>query len=373
MNHINKIIVIGTNHHNTLSMVRCFGEEGRKVNLYIYGDSHSYIASSIYVDSVSYYATASDAIVAIPLDSSNKPLVIACSDEVASLMDLQYDVLHKGCHFFNAGESGRITTFMDKQKQLKIARECGFSVPLSQKTYPNSINKTIVNYPCIVKPKESIHGGKHIAICKNKDELTTVLSQFEPTYEILVQDFIEREYEIVILGLSYEGKHYIPGYIKKKREFRGGTTYSTTNPIMGLKPNTIKSCESLINEIGYTGLWGIECIKQADKYYFIELNMRNDATTYALSKAGVNLPIYYYESCNKGGLYHLEDTVRTINAMVEYEDFNFVLKLKLPLFTWIREYRNSACKYFHSKIDPQPSKIKMKEYIRFLCNRILKM
>ena len=61
MNSINKIIIIGTNHHNTLSMVRCFGEEERKVSLYIYGDDNSYIALSKYVEEVSYFKTAEEA------------------------------------------------------------------------------------------------------------------------------------------------------------------------------------------------------------------------------------------------------------------------------------------------------------------------
>lgn len=370
MNHINKIIIIGTNHHNTLSMVRCFGEEGRKVNLFIYGDNHSFITSSIYVDSVSYFATATDAVAAIPLASSNKPLVIACSDEVASLMDLQYDVLRQGCHFFNAGETGRVTAFMDKQKQLQLAKECGFQVPLSIDVLPKDVVCTEVNFPCFIKPKASIYGGKNIAICQNEEELKTALKKYNPQYNILVQDYIKKDYEIVVLGATFGDKILSPGFIQKHREERGGTTYSTVRPIIELDQRLVEACRQMIKKIGYQGLWGIECIKQGDKYYFLELNMRNDATTYALKVAGVNLPFLYFQMLENINSPVVLNPVRTINSMVEFNDFNFVLKGKVGLFRWIKEYKKAECKYYYSAVDLTPFCEQKKVYIKFLKSRL---
>ena len=371
MNHINKINIIGTNHHNTLSMVRCFGEEGRKVNLFIYGDNHSFIASSKYVDNVSYYATASDAVAAIPLDSSNKPLVIACSDEVASLMDLQYDVLRQGCHFFNAGETGRVTAFMDKQKQLHLAKECGFQAPSSIDVLPKDVVCTEVNFPCFIKPKASIYGGKNIAICQNEEELKTALKKYNPQYNILVQDFIQKDYEIVVLGASFGEKILVPGFIQKHREERGGTTYSTVRSIIELDQRLVEACRQLIKKIGYQGLWGIECIKQGDKYYFLELNMRNDATTYAMKVAGVNLPFLYMQLLEKINSSIVLNPVRTINSMVEFNDFNFVLKGKVGLFRWISEYKRCKCKYYFSDEDPKPFSEMKKIYLKFLRKHVI--
>lgn len=371
MNHINEIIVIGTNHHNTLSMVRCFGEEGRKVSLYIYGASHSYIANSIYVANVLYFATASEAIAAIPLDSSNKPLVIACSDEVSSLMDSQYDVFTQRCHFFNAGKERKITAFMDKQKQLQMAKECGFYVPSSIDVLPNDVVSSEINYPCFIKPKASIYGGKNIAICWNKEELREALKKYPPQYNILIQDYIRKDYEIVVLGISVGDKTVIPGFIQKHREEKGGTTYSTVKPISELNDGIVEACKQLINKIEYQGLWGIECIKQQDKYYFLELNMRNDATTYAMKVAGVNLPFLYLKLIENSNYHIVHNSVKIINSMVEFNDFNFVLKGKVGLFRWIREYRESECKYFFSDNDPNPFNLMRKEYLRFLRKQIL--
>lgn len=378
MNHISKIIIIGTNHHNTLSMVRSFGEEGQKVTLYIYGAQRSYIARSIYVERASFFSSASDAIDAVfscACPSGERPLVIACSDEVSSLMDKHYDELVSKCYFFNAGKAGRVTSFMDKQKQLELAKECGFSVPSSIDTLPNSANFSKVNYPCFVKPQSSIYGGKNIAICQTPAELKTALNKYNPEYRVLIQDYIRKEYEIVVLGLSVGKTIIIPGYIKKHREERGGTTYSTVRPISDLPQHIVGACRQMIKEIGYQGLWGIECIKQGDDYFFLELNMRNDATTYSMKTAGVNLPYLYFKLIDSPEVdldIKSVRPVRPINSIVEFNDFNFVLKGKVGLIKWYREYKGSECKYFHSVEDPKPYRLERCEYIRFLRKRILK-
>ena len=375
MKYTSNVIIIGTSHHNTLSMVRSFGEEGQKVILFIYGTQDSYVAKSIYVESVMYFEKASDAIDSFASQMHNfskKPLVIACSDEVSSIMDMRYDEFIGQCVFFNAGSSGRITEFMDKQKQLNLAKICGFSAPSSIDSLPNDIDVEAVKYPCFVKPKASIYGGKNITICQSKEELLTALKNYYPKYNVLVQDYIQKEYEIVVLGLSAGDKIVIPGFIQKHREERGGTTYSTVRPISELSSYVVAACRQLIAKVGYTGLWGIECIKQGNDYYFLELNMRNDATTYALKVAGVNLPNLYRHIVESTDYILPVYPIRKIQAIVEFNDFNFVLKGKIGLFQWIREYRGAACKYFHVHDDLMPYKLKQSEYIKFLRKRILK-
>lgn len=375
MNHISKIIVIGANHHNTLSVVRSFGEEGIKVILFIYGSSESYIASSKYIDTVYFYSTASEAIDSllrfVP-KKGTKDVVIACSDEISSLMDIRYDELISKFDFFNAGKAGRVTYFMDKVRQVELANKCGFVVPISTNAFPQDINPYIIKYPCFIKPKESIHGGKKISICQTPEDLKTSISKYDPNYEILIQNYINKDYEIVILGMTMNSRHYIPGFIQKHREEKGGTTYCTVKPISQLDRTVVDACEQLIKAIDYQGLWGIECIKKGDEYYFIELNLRNDATTYAMKTAGVNLLYLYY--CLLGNIeyYYKGQNVSTINSIVEFNDFNFVLKGKVNIIKWLKQYYKSECKYFYSSLDIEPYKRKKRDYILFLRKRILK-
>ena len=371
-----KTIIIGTNHHNTFSMVRCFGEEGQGVILYIYGAQNSYIASSIYVENVFYFPSASHAIETLILllnKLKEKPVVIACSDEVSSQMDKRYDELIGKCYFFNAGGKGCITSFMDKQKQLCLARECGFLVPSSIDALPNDINTDSVNFPCFVKPKISIYGGKNIAICYTKEDLISAIAQYSPNHNILVQDYLHKEGEIVVLGMSLGDNNIVPGFVQKYREEKGGTTYSIVRPISELHQNIVDACKLLIKKIGYQGLWGIECIKQGDEYFFLEINMRNDATTYSLKVAGVNLPFLYQQLIMYPDKELIIKPVKSIKSMVEFNDFNFVLKRKVGLFEWINDYKQSECKYFHSNVDPKPCARMKREYIYFLFKRIFKI
>lgn len=369
------VIIIGTNHHNTLSMVRCFGISGIYSYVIVYGEKSCVIESSMYVRHFYYELTLKDSIVRLKTICEYediKPVVLTCTDEISSAMDKRYDEFKTICYFFNAGMQGRVTEFMDKQKQIQVAKTCGFTVPYSFNELPNRINIKNVNYPCFVKPKESINGGKHISICNCENELKEALIDYDLRYDVLVQDFIPKEYEVVILGYTYNNETYIPGFIRKHREFRGATTYATVYPIKKLPVNLIDSCVKMVEFIGYTGLWGIECIKNGDDYYFIELNMRNDATTYALTVAGCNLPLHYYNSCIDESE-KINDQICTINSMVEYDDFNFVLKRQVPFYQWIKEYYHSKCKYYHNQIDKKPHKKKRNEYIKFLFNRLIQI
>ena len=376
MNYTSKIIIIGTNHHNTLSMVRCFGEEGYNVLLYIHGADSSYIASSIYVENTCFFASASssvDAVISYVKNTTEKPVVIACSDDISSLMDMRYDELIAKCFFFNAGKVGRITYFMDKQKQMNLAKTCGFLTPMSVDALPNDVRYDTITYPCLVKPTASIRGGKNIAICKSKEELKCVLTKYNSLYKILIQEYIRKDYEIVILGMSVKDNIIIPGFIQKHREEKGGTTYATVRPISDLNNSIVDACRRMVKIIGYNGLWGIECIKQGDNYFFIELNMRNDATTYAMKVAGVNLPVLYHKMLHTADNVHPHlQIVKSINSIVEFNDFNFVLKRKIGLLKWLREYKKAQCKYFYSVVDPVPFKLRKREYISFLRKRIFR-
>ena len=88
--------------------------------------------------------------------------------------------------------------------------------------------------------------------------------------------------------------------------------------------------------------------------------------------AGANLPLIYQQIVS--GMYKEPPvfSVRSINSMVEFNDFNFVLKRRVGLFKWLREYKGSECKYFHSCVDPKPCKLMKGEYVQFLRKRILK-
>lgn len=375
---MNNIIVIGVTHHNTLSMVRCLGMSGFGVTLFIYGDKNSYIRYSKYV--TNYISTnCCDEVFDIlkaQKDESKKPVVISCTDEVSHCFDVYYDELKDYYHFFNAGAKGRMTHYMDKQVQVTLAGACGLDIPRSSVKEKGISTVVFDSFPCICKPLSSISGQKtQICICNNQQELNRGLKGFDLQARVQIQEFIKKEYEIVVVGLQVNGNTIIPGFIRKIRDRIGGTTYATVCPIDELPENVITSVKKFVDEVHYEGLFGMELIYASGKYYFVEINLRNDATTFAFCIAGVNL-VSVYVKAKFGEDYHDETSkeLRKINSMVELADISHVKKGEVSIFKWLKEYRKCECLYYSVKDDLMPCRIaKYKFILEFIGHLISKL
>lgn len=351
------IIVIGVTHHNTMGLVRCLGMAGINVNHLILTDGlkSSYIAYSKYVKNTHFCSddkTLLDIILSCHDKDDKLYFVIPCTDSAASLLDNNYDLLSSRFVFFNAGCTGKITQFMNKKTQVDCAYKVGLKVPYS---YEHKEHEQIPIFPCLIKYKQSISGGKHLEVCKNQQELTLALKKFGNANSILIQEFIQKKFEIVILGLSVNGDVYIPGYIMKHRDFDGGTNYSSVYPVNDSMNDLLEKCKLFVKNTSYEGLFGIEFINNGKDYYFIEINLRNDATTYALAVAGANLPQLYIQS--KAGHSHPDHKlfkIRPINAIVEFNDFKHRKEYGVSIRKWIIEFLGSNCKYYFNWKDPKP-------------------
>lgn len=372
---MNDIIVIGVTHHNTLTMVRCLGKAGYGIDLYIYGDNNSYIRYSKYVTNYTSTSNCEDVfdILKSKRSNSEKPIVISCCDEVAHCFDIYYDELKDYYHFFNAGEKGRMTHFMDKQVQVKLAEQCGLCVPKSYVKEESVASIQFDSYPCICKPLSSIAGQKsQICICQNQEELNNGLKGFGSQARVQVQEFVKREYEIVVVGLRINGETIIPGFIRKLRDRMGGTTFATIYPVSKLPKRVTDSVKRFIKEVNYEGLFGMELIYAANKYYFVETNLRNDATTFAFSVAGVNLPLAYVKA-KLGEDYHVEisKNLRQINSMVELTDITHVMKLHISLYRWFKDRSKCESLYFYDKEDMKPYRIAKQQFVMGYVDRVL--
>lgn len=369
------VIVIGVTHHNTLTMVRCLGKAGYGIELYIYGDNDSYIRYSKYVTS---YTCAKDCeevfgILKSKRNDTEKSTVISCCDEVAHCFDIYYDELKDYYHFFNAGDKGRMTHFMDKQVQVKLAEQCGLYIPKSSVKEEGVVSIKFDTYPCICKPLSSIVGQKsQICICQDQEDLDKGLKSFGIQARVQVQEFVKREYEIVVVGLRINKETIIPGFIRKLRDRMGGTTFATIYPVSKLPEQVTASVKEFIEKVNYEGLFGMELIYASNKYYFVETNLRNDATTFAFSVAGVNLPIAYVKA-KCGEDYHVETSknLRQINSMVELTDITHVMKLHISLYRWFQDRRKCESLYFYDKEDMKPYRIAKRQFVMGYVNRVL--
>jgi len=135
MIHNFRAIVIGNaNHHNTLSMVRCFGEYGYHVDLVCKGNASGCAAKSKYVKNVFVYKENDDLVEFLKKyneDVRERLLIITCGDLSTHILDMHYDELKDQVVFFNAGSKGRLTYYQDKSVQMTLAERVGINVPAS--------------------------------------------------------------------------------------------------------------------------------------------------------------------------------------------------------------------------------------------------
>lgn len=371
------IIIVGTYHHNPLSLIRCFENIDCDIEYISYGEGEDFISCSKYVKRSYHFSTPEEAVDKLLNEVAGvdkKPTVLLSDDDIASLIDVRYDEFKENCFIFNANEAGRLTRFMNKEIQTKLAQECGFVVPYTAEFKLEELSSYDKGFPVIIRPRESINGGKKLFVCQNADELKGAIVKFEGIDDIILQEYIQKDDEIVILGATANNTTIIPGFVKKHREYLGGTTFSTVYSSSGLPPEILEACKKMISRVNYEGLWGIECLIKNDVFYFIELNLRNDATTYSLSVAGANLPVWYYSMVNKLPIPFTDSNVqvKNINSMVEFNDFLNVLKMKINPFKWIKQLRSCDCKYFYSKRDKEPYIKYKKVFLRTVFTRFFK-
>ena len=351
-----EVIVLGTTHHNTLGIIRALGESPQHYRcvLMLYGEHQSYLSQSIYVSRTCFMESSegiADALLNLATDE--KQVIIAVTDEAVHQLDLNAERLLHYFHFFGTREVGQLTRYMDKLEQDKTAENIGMNVPANYT--PDNIG-----YPCLLKPLASIAGGKRVLICKSKEDYDNYIAQY-PTTTFQIQQYLSKEQEIVLVGLSINGVVHIPAYVLKHREIAGGTTYSTVHPIKEMDAEVVSKSKKLIEAIGYEGLFGIEFIRCENNYWFIEVNLRCDATSYAVAVAGVNLPEAYVMAKRGENIQQaVISPVQTIDAMVEFRDFEFVLKREVGLCKWFRQRNLCKCRYYYSPTDHGPYRINRK-------------
>lgn len=362
------VLVLGTTHHNTLGVIRALGESPQHYRcvLMLYGEHQSYLSHSIYVSRTCFVESSegiADAL--LKLATNEKQVIIAVTDEAVHQLDLNAERLSPHFHFFGTKEVGQLTRYMDKLEQDNTAESIGMNVPANYT--PDNIG-----YPCLLKPLASIAGGKRVLICRSKEDYDNYIAQF-PITTFQIQQYLPKDQEIVLVGLSINGDVHIPAYVLKHREMAGGTTYSTVYFINELDAEVVSQSKELIAAIGYEGLFGIEFIRCEDKYWFIEVNLRNDATCYAVAAAGVNLPEAYVMAKRGENIQEIVTSpIQTINAMVEFRDFEFVLKREIGVLDWLRQRNQCKCRYFYSQADPKPYHINRKNLRRRLLSYVTK-
>ena len=354
-------IVFAIDHYNPLGIVRSLGEKGiMPVYIGIRGkvvltSKSKYISHFHPVDTVEegYALLLSEY---GNFDEAHRPFVLCSDDRTQGYLDSRYDELKDRFILFNADGNDRVNQYIDKEKILELAHECGLvsadTVVCDCGQVPENIR-----YPVITKSISPNVGGwkSDVFICRSEDELRQAYGKIRAP-RVLVQSYIEKKNELEYYGFSIDhGKdvffsiaadylYLIPGY------------YS---PYMNVfeppYPEVRKKIADMIRKVGFEGIFSVEfLVTEEDELLFLEINFRNATWSYASTCAGMNLPYLWAESMLSGKIPE-RAAFAPFRAMVEPIDYGKrVEDGKISLAGWLKDFRECQCTYYYNANDPAP-------------------
>jgi D-aspartate ligase len=360
-----KFIVFGFDHYNTLGVVRSLGEKGISpiVVLHLtHLKEHCLVPNSRYLSKIYIVDDVNEGYRIIMKEYSSedrKPFLISCDDYVEMCLDSHYEDLKDKFYFFDGGQTGIISRYMDKYEISQLAVKCGCKVPKTEIVKRGQLPKSL-KYPIITKAKVSAIGGwkEDVRICYSEKELSeaykTILSE-----DLLVEEYIEKKNELCLDGfcVNHGEDVCIPFQTTYLRVAPGkyGNYMELTPFTKGKVYNQV--CE-ILNKSSFNGIFSVEfLIDSKDELYFLEVNFRNSTWSYAFTYGGVNMPYEWAKATLKGAISINENMVRKepFTAMVEVRDFkDFVLTGNVSFLKWIRDLIKTDCLYYWNKRDIKP-------------------
>lgn len=359
----NKIIIWGANLQYTYGLIRAFGEQGLKVTVLLdpCRKSFCYIRFSKYIQKLYYLNKVEEGIDVLRKDFGNetdKPIILCSSDASICILDANYNELKAHFHIFNAnGEQGRINNLMDKVTTFPIANKSGFTIIKSWEVSDVENIPIDITFPCLTKGRNSATSTKRaIHLCQNRDEL---LSCLKPGIDYLVQDYIEKDFELCLVGFSYNyGRDILNfGVVKKIRDgLQRQSTFIRIDNIDDYPVQLKLSVKTFLAEIQYNGLFGIDLIQKGDKYYFLEINLRNDGTTFLSTSAGANYPLCWAKYCNGTLTQEFIDSIKfnTPHYLMQMDDIYCIFEGKVSLAEWVKQAWSTQAHYVMNFKDMKP-------------------
>lgn len=336
--------VIGADHHNTLGVIRALGKKGIKPVLLLYpAEAHSYVSKSAYVEAVHPFES-SDALVDFLKDADRHGCIITCSDETASVIDMNRYSLSGRFFLPGAEEQGSITNLMDKSRMTELAAGCGLCTPESiTLDTSDGVAPEWDKFPCIVKPLVSKDGVKQdIAICHDMDELKAAL-EVSSCRKVQVQEFIDKDFEFQLIGLSLKDRIIIPGVSRIIRSASNTNTGFLRYITSGEIQYDHSPVEKFIRATGFTGLFSVEFLRGHNgKDYFMEMNFRNDGNATAVEAAGINLPyIWCLDAEGKDYADEISRPLHDVVVMPEIDDFKFAIRNGVGFRNWLKDVKST--------------------------------
>lgn len=374
-----KFIVLCEDHYNPLTLIRTLSLDGLKPIVVLAGKNPYLITASKYAGNIVRVETLEEGleyIINTYGSESQKPFLFSCDDNTATLLDARYSELKDHFYFFNGGADKQIVQYMDKERILQAAEECGIGIPGSERVRLGELPSK-VNYPVITKSIKSTVGGwkSDVFICQNEEELLEAYKHIKSD-PVLIEEFIEKDNELCIDGISFNGGEvvYMPfkvNYIRFTNKAYGN--YMTVEPFTDEKLKN--KITELFRKTNFSGIFSIEfLITKSGDLKFLEINFRHSTWAQSSRCGGADLPLIWAKSQLTGRL----DTdglvleQKPFTAMAELADFNDSVRHgNLSVLQWIKDFRKCPCTYIYDRSDKGPFIATIKNSIGLLVNKFL--
>ena len=368
-------IVIGPNHNNTLGLIWSLGEAGHIITLLLYKADNNYVSKSKYVSKVIFIDHDDDIvklIKQISADFDKKPAVFVSNDKDATVLNDHASELMPYCYFEGNHFGGNINIYRNKDYGNQLARECGLNTPKNIAIdAPGQLNEISLNYPIVIKANNSVHGGKlAMKRCNSEQMAFDFINNLpEDYFPLQVQEYIEKEYEIMLLGCSLNGgdKLICPIANKKIRHYPHPMGLGSYSESVEVRLNEdLKSLASKVacymRAIRYTGLFSAEFLYSKGVYYFLEINLRNDGTSWLSTCSGYNLPDMLCRSYLGEEVSADDGQFKKMYYMNIMADIHYARK-EVGIINWIKLFNKGTCYSHYNKQDRKPFWHYMKEIV----------
>lgn len=357
---MSKVVVIGSDHHNTLGVIRGLGERGVNPDLvYVSATSRTFVNYSKYVSKCTRVREDNE-IVSVLLsqykEENGKPVVICCSDSSSGIIDDNRNRLAPYFILPGAEEQGRIAELMSKKNMADLAIEVGLKIPTTTYVTEPSKELQLVKLPCIIKPLESRKGTKaDITICHSFEELESY-SKEHNIKNNQIQDFIDKDYEYQLIGCSTKSEVIIPGVSKILRPCRGSNTSFLHYTPLEEGFCEIEKCKEFVRRTGYKGLFSLEFLRDKDgNDYFMEINFRNDGNAICVTAAGMSLPYIWYLDCiGKDYSQEKGNRIKPVYVMPDMAELKLLVTKQISLKDYISDFRKTDRFMEYDKKDSIP-------------------
>lgn len=368
-----KFILLASYTGNTLGQIRSLGEKGIKPIAVLVHKNTFRIDKSKYIGKlydVKNIEEGLDLIIEKYGNEAVKPFLFTDRDDVMGLIDKYYNELVDKFYIWNAGQQGRLSKYLNKGEQIKLAEKCGFKVPKTEIVKLGDMPHSL-QYPIFTKATDSLNEWWKgcASICKNEKELKDFCKKLEVD-NLIIQEYIDKKDETPIEGISINGGKDILLFGLTRNYRMTADSFGTFRRIEPFNDKSIEdSIRRFIQQINYTGAFEIELIidKQGNSY-FLEANFRIAQQNYGYTAFGANIPYIYAKSilCNEIAKDEICYTKkRPFNIMYEFEDFKLsVLGKKISLWLWLKDIKQTDVFLFYNKKDKAPFYYTIWEKIR---------